>query len=221
MAGYTCPFCNQIMSLNSSTYSHFQPAFSYSDTSTHRLSYRDTIQLNFYKCPDCNKISITLEGVGTDVKGIFLPVYPKSLAKQFPDYVPLQIRQDYEEAFAISTISPKASATLSRRCLQGMIKDFWGITKNNLAKAIEELETKVPYSQWKAIDAARKVGNIGAHMESDINLIVDIDPTEAHVLLMLIEVLIKDWYISQYENDQLYAQICEISEDKQNQRHPD
>ena len=31
---------------------------------------------------------------------------------------------------------------------------------------------------WQAIDAVRSIGNIGAHMEKDINLIVDVDPEE-------------------------------------------
>ncbi|MCB1884663.1 MAG: DUF4145 domain-containing protein [Geminicoccaceae bacterium] len=29
-------------------------------------------------------------------------------------------------------MSPKASATLSRRCLQSMIRDFWTISKDTL-----------------------------------------------------------------------------------------
>jgi hypothetical protein len=46
-----------------------------------------------------------------------------------PDYIPEQIKDDYYEACSILNLSPKASATLARRCLQGMIRDFWGITK--------------------------------------------------------------------------------------------
>jgi len=34
---------------------------------------------------------------------------------------------------------------------------------------------------WEAIDAVRKLGNIGAHMEKDINVIVDVDPEEAEL----------------------------------------
>lgn len=51
---------------------------------------------------------------------------PPSGAKAFPDFVPAAIRADYEEACLIVDLSPKASATLSRRALQGMIRDFWG-----------------------------------------------------------------------------------------------
>lgn len=49
---------------------------------------------------------------------------PTSYAKTFPDYIPEPLRNDYEEAMAILELSPKASATLSRRCLQGIIRDF-------------------------------------------------------------------------------------------------
>ncbi|MEI8253036.1 MAG: hypothetical protein WCG25_04765 [bacterium] len=43
---------------------------------------------------------------------------PVSEAKVLPDYIPDPIKQDYYEACRIRDLSPKASATLSRRCLQ-------------------------------------------------------------------------------------------------------
>jgi len=36
-------------------------------------------------------------------------------------------------------------------------------------------------------------------MEKDINIIVDVDPDEAAQLIGLIEILMKDWYITRYE----------------------
>ena len=131
----------------------------------------------------------------------------------------LQIRQDYEEAYAILNLSPKASATLSRRCLQGMIRDFWGITKNNLAAEIDALQDKIPAAQFAAINALRKIGNIGAHMEKDVNTIVDIEPEEAQKLIQLIEMLLKQWYIERHEQEKLYEDITKISADKQVARH--
>lgn len=221
MSGYTCPFCQQIMSINYDTTRTRRPNFSYIDLNSTHSTYspsKETVDITFHKCPNCNKISIVLKGVGSDTEDIFIPVYPQSLAKQFPSYIPLQLRQDYEEAYAIANLSPKASATLSRRCLQGMIRDFWGITDNKLADAIKKLETRIPASQWKAIDSIRKLGNIGAHMEKDINLIVDIEPDEATILLKLIELLMEKWYINRSEEEQLCAEIISISDAKQEQR---
>ena len=104
------------------------------------------------------------------------------------------MRDDYYEACAIRDLSPKASATLTRRCLQGMIRDFCGIAKATLAKEIDALREAldnhtapkgVTHESVEAIDAVRKVGNIGAHMEKDIALIVDVDPGEAQMLIEL------------------------------------
>ena len=44
------------------------------------------------------------------------------------------------------------------------------------AKEIEQIKGKVESLTWQAIDAVREVGNIGAHMGEDVNLIVDIEP---------------------------------------------
>jgi hypothetical protein len=75
-----------------------------------------------------------------------------------------------------------------------MIRDFWGVTKNRLIDEIEAIRDKVDGDTWASIDAVRALGNIGAHMEKDINLIVDVDADEAETLLELIEQLFDDWY---------------------------
>ena len=55
---------------------------------------------------------------------------------------------------------------------------------------------------WQAIDDVRQLGNIGAHMEEDINLIVEVDPEEAAVLIQLIETLITEWNLRRHEREQ-------------------
>jgi hypothetical protein len=217
MAGYTCPFCDHAMAINQYTLSEYNPNFSNSDSQNVR---KESLNLKFYKCPNCLKISIYAQGIGDDIKNIFIPIYPNSLAKQFPEYIPQAIRGDYEEACAIVNLSPKASATLSRRCLQGMIRDFWGIKKSRLVDEIETLKDKIHPIQWKVIDGVRRIGNIGAHMESDINLIVDIDPDEANKLIRLIENLIESWYVKRYEDELLYADIIGIDQATQIARKP-
>jgi len=124
---------------------------------------------------------------------------PESEAKVLPDYIPAPIQEDYYEACRIRDLSPKASATLARRCLQGMIRDFYGISKATLFDEIKELETKVDKDVWESIDAVREVGNIGAHMKKDINIIVDVEPEEAQLLIGLIEQLVDDWYVTRDE----------------------
>ena len=143
---------------------------------------------------------------------------PQSSAKPLPNYIPTAIKEDYEEACLILSLSPKASATLARRCLQGMIRDFWDVKPQNLFQEIESIKDKVEPDTWEAIDVVRKVGNIGAHMEKDINQIVEVDENEAGLLIGLIEMLIEEWYVSRYERKQRLAQIKQLGQDKDVQR---
>ncbi|MBE5740956.1 MAG: DUF4145 domain-containing protein [Clostridiales bacterium] len=145
-------------------------------------------------------------------------IIPSFTCKTFPNYVPKQIRDDYQEACSIIELSPKAAATLLRRCLQGMLHDFWDIHGKNLNAEITQLKDRVSTSQWKAIDGVRSIGNIGAHMEQDINLIIDIDLGEAKKLQSLIELLVDKWYISRHDEEALFDDISNISEEKEKER---
>lgn len=139
---------------------------------------------------------------------------PESEAIVLPDYIPEAIKNDYYESCRICHLSAKASATLARRCLQGMIRDFWKITKGRLIDEIDELKDKVDPLVWDSINAVRSVGNIGAHMEKDINLIIDVDPEEAKLLIGLIEQLIEDWYINRHEKEKRLSKIKAMADEK-------
>ena len=148
---------------------------------------------------------------------------PESSAKVLPAFVPRPIVEDYEEACRILRLSPKASATLARRCVQGMIRDFCKISRNRLIDEIAELRQLattaslpkgVTDESIEAIDAIRKIGNIGAHMEKDINVIVDVDPNEALLLVKLIETLVDDWYVSRHNREQRFSQVLALADKK-------
>lgn len=220
--GFQCPYCNMIMSISDKTLAKQTPNFSFPNVSfwngNGEPNDPSTLEITFYKCPNCGQYTIKAKGIGKMVKDVDISIRPLSSAKQYPEYIPEAIRQDYEEACSIVALSPKASATLSRRCLQGMIRDFWGITKSRLVDEIDELQNKIPAQQWKVIDGIRRIGNIGAHMEKDINLIVDIEPDEAQKLIKLIEHLLEQWYINRHEQEELYADIIGIDKTKQAKR---
>jgi hypothetical protein len=154
---------------------------------------------------------------------------PASSAKPQPSYIPQPIRDDYAEACAIRDLSPKASATITRRCLQGMIRDFCGISKGRLIDEINELRDRVHEGRGpvgvqvdtlEAIDHVRKIGNIGAHMEADINVIVDVDPDEAQVLISLVELLLEEWYVARHARQEALAKLKSISSEKEAAKHP-
>ena len=217
-ATYVCPYCGQPQPFRNN-YGETDVGFHHSyDTYTIKHNKLDSeFSVLWFRCAnkECGKICLTSFNRLTNKQ---FDILPEATFKHFPDYIPEQIRKDYEEACIILEKSPKAAATLYRRCLQGMIRDFWGISKSRLIDEIEELQNKVPPLQWKAIDALRKLGNIGAHMEKDVNMIVDIDQDEAKKLQNLIELLMEQWYISRHEQEMLFNKIVDISDEKQTER---
>ena len=146
------------------------------------------------------------------------PLVPDSMAKPQPSYIPQPIVAAYQEAVLIVALSPKASATLSRRCLQGMIRNFFSISKRSLADEIDAIKDHTSEDVWQAIDALRKIGNIGAHMEKDINVIVDVDEDEARLLLSLIEQLFDDWYVTRHKREERLAAIKQTAAEKASQK---
>lgn len=213
MNTYTCPYCNKSQAFYSSV------DITRNGQSTNIPKDSEYAYFKFYtlKCTngDCKKTSVIAIN-RTD--GRQIDIVPQNVYKHFPEYIPQQIRDDYEEASQIIDKSPKAAATLLRRCLQGMIRDFWGVSEKRLIDEINAIKDKVTPSQWKAIDGLRHIGNIGAHMEKDVNLIVDVTPDEATKLLKLIELLLEKWYISRHEEEELYDSIVTIADEKAEER---
>jgi hypothetical protein len=222
---WTCPYCNRNATIIDSNYSTDYHKFEHNNKDGDLL-----IRTFVIVCPnkDCKEYTISAYLAKAVYQGpvgygkwrddgiplLYWNLKPQSLAKVFPTYIPKAILEDYKEACLIRDLSPKASATLSRRCLQGIIRNFHGITKKRLIDEIEALRDKIDPLTWQAIDAVRHIGNIGAHMEEDINLIIDVEPQEASALIGLIEMLLKDWYIDRYEKEKQLKEIVEISKTK-------
>lgn len=206
---YVCPYCGCRQSYTNN-YDHKSAGYR---IDFRRDRYEKDLLLYHIKCTNkkCSRTTVVAKDIVTNKQ---FDLYPQHVHKKFPDYVPSPIRSDYVEAVTIIQDSPKASATLLRRCLQGMIRDFWGVKKNTLKDEIDELQNKVTPSQWKAIDGLRKLGNIGAHMEKDIDLIIDIDEGEAEKLASLIELLIDKWYIARHDEDELCNSIADVANHK-------
>jgi len=200
---------------NFSKYNHNQnPAYDIENADDIDGCY--AIKISYYICPICKKTSIIAEDEIGNLSYEKWNLYPDFVGNVYPDYIPQAIRADYEEACKIVYLSPKASATLSRRCLQGIIRDFYEIRlkDNRLCKEIDAIKDKVDDSLWNAFDAVRKIGNIGAHMETDVNVIIDVDENEAQILITLLELVIKETYINKYERDRLLNGLVDIAKDK-------
>jgi hypothetical protein len=215
---WTCPFCNCKTTITESRFSHNIHNFVHGNKHQGQAVISEVIVC---PNPDCKEftLKVYLRPQNTTQITSTWQLVPATDMKVFPDYIPAPIISDYKEACLIRDLSPKASATLSRRCLQGMIREFWGISKSRLIDEIEAIESKVDPLTWRAIDAVRRIGNIGAHMEKDINLVVDVEPREASLLIELIETLIVDWYITRHEREQRLNEIVTTATQKEDARN--
>jgi len=211
---WICPFCNKASTISNVINSKINY--------TNKEKEKILCIIYTVRCPSlkCNEIALYAsrhsydKNMLSEISKKEWQLIPNSSAKKFPDYIPKAILEDYREACCIVELSPKSAATLSRRCLQGMIRDFWKIRESSLYKEIDKLQEKIDNKIWKGIDALRKLGNIGAHMEKDVDLIIKIDENEAQCLIKLIECLFKEWYIKHHENEKNISEIIKITEEK-------
>ncbi|MCX8105287.1 MAG: DUF4145 domain-containing protein [Ignavibacterium album] len=110
-----------------------------------------------------------------------------------PAEVPEKFASDYIEACLVLDDSPKASAALSRRCLQNIIHDHLGIIKRDLNLEIQEVIDKklFPSDILDSIDAIRNIGNFAAHpiKSTSSGEIVEVEPNEADWNLDVLEMM--------------------------------
>lgn len=221
---WTCPYCDRKTTINDNNFHASEDAMTIDSSEGNRLLRNEWIVCPNEECKKINLVTILYDYKWIPTvwrKGEIIThwnLLPSSSAKVFPDYIPIVLRNDYEEAAKILELSPKASATLSRRCLQGIIRDFWGVSKSRLIDEIAAIEDKVDPLTWKSIDSVRKVGNIGAHMEKDINLIIDVEPKEAYLLIQLIELLFEEWYVHRHERELKLKAIAGLADLKDEQK---
>ena len=114
---YVCPYCghDQAFSINyGKTNVGFHHGWPDSDIKADRREADYVI--HWFKCSNkkCGKECVTSFN---RLSGKQFDILPEATYKHYPDYIPIQIRQDYEEACIIIDKSPKAAATLYRRCL--------------------------------------------------------------------------------------------------------
>jgi hypothetical protein len=120
-------------------------------------------------------------------------IYPRRNNYQQFEIIPEKYFEDYEESLRVLTASPKAAAALSRRLLQLILRDEYGIKKRSLSDEIEAFINLdgIPTHLTDAIDAIRQIGNLAAHPIKNTNTgeIVAVEPGEAEWLIEVIEAL--------------------------------
>lgn len=179
-------------------------------------------QWNFLwqKCSECNRLIVQLIHVPNNVDvAKYLLVYPSAVArKPLPKYIDPGFTSNYKEACNTLHISSKASAALSRRLLQNILREkadirvFNSESKNLETKKIkqgdlyDEIQQVLDFGGLPSVissglDAVRAIGNFASHpiKSKSTGEIVDVEPGEADWNLDVIESLFDYYFIQPHE----------------------
>jgi hypothetical protein len=213
-----CPYCDTTFNLlgvgTNDSYLSFEPKRPGSGPPGYTPGYvperqKSELGITCHRCPACgreiiwlNKILLTLEddGYRSEIKSrtLLLPKYP---VYHVPEGVPEPLASDFREAHDTLTISPKASAALSRRCLQAIIEGQENIRGGSLMAQVKTLIAlnKIPLSLAEELDMIRVAGNFAAHPKKDENTgeIVEVGPDEAGWTFQLLERLLQFYFVEQ------------------------
>jgi hypothetical protein len=161
------------------------------------------IDLSLSSCPECGKLILAItqfrdQGATRPGTGV---VYPAGATRPLPSEALIaapSLADDFAEAVAVLAVSRKASAALSRRCLQFILVNAGGATKRDLAEQIDEVLPKLPPDLAVNVDAIRHVGNFAAHplKSKQSGDIVEVEEGEAEWLLDVLEELIDFYYVA-------------------------
>jgi len=138
-------------------------------------------------------------------------LHPRALRYRCPPEVPEDISADVTEAALVLPDSPRASAALSRRALQNILRTVAAVTPGNLSAEIDEIISsgKLPDHLNKQIDAVRNIGNFAAHPIKRLNSgeIVKVEPDEAQWCLYLVSALIHHFFVVIPDHEQRMATL--------------
>lgn len=154
-------------------------------------------------CPSCARPIITADRQWLDdetVEPLGSLLWPDGGARPVPPEVREQAPQvaaDFQEAAVVFSKSRKASAALSRRCLQSVLREKGGTKSRELAGQIKEVLSHLPSELALNLDAIRQIGNFAAHpiKSQRTGEIVQVEEGEAEWLLDVLEELFDYYYV--------------------------
>ena len=169
------------------------------------------------QCAACESPIVFLEHSRPGPMGPGAPncalVYPRGTQRApCPAEVPNEFEEDYREACLVLQDSPKASAALSRRCLQNVLREKAGVKRDVLYREVEEvLGGALPSYIADALHALREYGNFAAHATRDVATgeIIEVEAGEAEWLLDVLEALFDHYFVQPAAMAQRKAKLNE------------
>ena len=219
-----CPHCSVAANITWST------ATSFTDV-VKKPEFEDEYEFNgveiaYARCPECGGLLVCLrygespEGDGAAIRCVRSEerIYPLGSSRPLAAEVPQDYRNEFLEACKVEGVSPKASAALSRRLLQQVLRDELNLKSTNLATQVDQFIALpgIPSYLSKAVDAIRNIGNLAAHPIKATNTgeIVDVEPGEAMWLLDVLESLFEFVFVQPVRLDarkkELNAKLAQL-----------
>ena len=216
-----CPHCRAEFHLNSLTSVNFHLD---TDNNAHIFYIGPDADGHWWiiktTCPSCKKYVLRLLCSSEMVEHTRQPfdrhvpggtmnetlIRPKTSSRPpVPVDVPSEFTADYLQACLVLAESPAASAALSRRSLQHILREKAGVKENNLYREIGAVVNNgtLPADIADNLDYVRKIGNVAAHptMNEVAGEIVPVEYGEAEWCLEVIESLF-DFYFVRPANSQ-------------------
>jgi hypothetical protein len=150
-------------------------------------------------CPQCGEIIVSLLRLSPQGLSNTFLVWPRDVSRPVAEEVDERYRRDFKEAEAVLPQSAKASAALSRRMLQDILREKAKVTESNLNNEIQEVMDSGKVPSWLAdnLDAVRVVGNFAAHpiKSTHSGEVVEVERGEAEFLLEVLEGLFDFYFV--------------------------
>jgi Domain of unknown function (DUF4145) len=201
-----CPHCSIAISpvFNTGPMGHGAAAMFYrgADSENHRVAAAS--------CPECKEVfllhtDLSFEdgperGTATSKESREFLLWPR-VSSRAP--VPADVPEEYaslaREAGLILTDSPRASAALSRRCLQQLLRNKAGAPPSDLYHEIEWAiqNAGLPTHASECLHDLREIGNMAAHQNKSTATgdYVEVEPGEAEWTLETLDALFDHYFV--------------------------
>ena len=151
-------------------------------------------------CPTCVQIICVVTKIDKNDRTEITAYPTKAATRPVPPEVDAAFANDFKEACLVIGDSEKASAALSRRCLQKLLIEKAGAKeKAALDSQIQEVINSgtLPSHLTEAIDAIRNIGNFALHpiKSTQTGEVIDVETGEAEWLLDTLEGLFDFYFV--------------------------
>ncbi len=141
-------------------------------------------------------------------------IFPRKKAICLDAKIPLEIKNDLNNANSIIDISPDAAANLARRALERMLRKYLDLKGKDLEELIMNSAPLLPKTIFKILDGVRGFGNFGAHLKEDFAsgelLLVEKEP--AVFVIGAVRKVVEFWFVEKSGEDEMLNHLAKMKE---------